>query len=122
MNVKYCNKDFYEPGKSATIKLLLRLPAVLLRQADHTLLRFVLYSTFLILVAGFFSACKEKKQSEAASANKDVYYTCSMHPQVIEDHPGNCPICGMKLIAVPKSSTNVTTQVRLSAEQIKLGN
>jgi Cu(I)/Ag(I) efflux system membrane fusion protein len=69
-----------------------------------------------------FSACKEKKQSEAASANKDVYYTCSMHPQVIEDHPGNCPICGMKLIAVPKSSTNVTTQVRLSAEQIKLGN
>ena len=24
-------------------------------------------------------------------------YTCGMHPQVIQDHPGNCPICHMKL-------------------------
>lgn len=25
-------------------------------------------------------------------------WTCGMHPQVIQDHPGNCPICGMKLV------------------------
>jgi Cu(I)/Ag(I) efflux system membrane fusion protein len=25
-------------------------------------------------------------------------YTCPMHPQVIEHHPGNCPICGMTLV------------------------
>lgn len=25
-------------------------------------------------------------------------YTCSMHPQIIRDAPGNCPICGMTLI------------------------
>ena len=25
-------------------------------------------------------------------------YTCVMHPQVQLDHPGNCPICGMKLV------------------------
>ncbi|MGD2064248.1 MAG: efflux RND transporter periplasmic adaptor subunit, partial [Nitrospirota bacterium] len=25
-------------------------------------------------------------------------YTCGMHPQVIQDHPGDCPICGMKLV------------------------
>ncbi len=24
-------------------------------------------------------------------------WTCGMHPQVIQDHPGNCPICGMTL-------------------------
>ena len=28
------------------------------------------------------------------------YYTCSMHPQIHEDAPGKCPICGMDLIAV----------------------
>ncbi len=25
-------------------------------------------------------------------------YTCLMHPEVITDHPGNCPKCGMKLV------------------------
>lgn len=27
-----------------------------------------------------------------------VYYTCPMHPQVKQGEPGNCPICGMKLV------------------------
>jgi len=35
-----------------------------------------------------------KQQSEQA----DDIYTCSMHPQIREHHPGNCPICGMELI------------------------
>src|SRR5213083_713286 len=25
-------------------------------------------------------------------------YTCPMHPEVITDHSGNCPKCGMKLV------------------------
>jgi len=28
----------------------------------------------------------------------EIVYTCSMHPQVRENEPGNCPICGMELI------------------------
>ncbi len=28
----------------------------------------------------------------------EVEYTCSMHPQVRQDNPGDCPICGMELI------------------------
>ena len=27
-------------------------------------------------------------------------YTCPMHPEVISDHPGNCPKCGMKLVPI----------------------
>jgi P-type Cu+ transporter len=30
-------------------------------------------------------------------------YTCPMHPQVRQDHPGNCPICGMTLEPVMPS-------------------
>jgi Cu+-exporting ATPase len=26
-----------------------------------------------------------------------MIYTCPMHPQIQQDHPGNCPICGMTL-------------------------
>ena len=31
-------------------------------------------------------------------AQGQAYWTCPMHPQVRQDHPGNCPICGMKLV------------------------
>jgi YHS domain-containing protein len=34
-----------------------------------------------------------KKAPEAV-----VYYTCSMHPKIHQATPGNCHICGMKLI------------------------
>ena len=30
-------------------------------------------------------------------------YTCPMHPEVIQDHPGNCPKCGMALEPVTSS-------------------
>jgi Cu(I)/Ag(I) efflux system membrane fusion protein len=37
------------------------------------------------------------------SANKEkTLYTCGMHPQIIQDKSGNCPICGMKLTPVRK--------------------
>jgi P-type Cu+ transporter len=32
-------------------------------------------------------------------------YTCPMHPEIVQDHPGNCPICGMTL-----ESKNVETK------------
>ncbi len=31
-------------------------------------------------------------------------YTCGMHPQVVQDEPGNCPICGMRLVPVQGSA------------------
>lgn len=33
-----------------------------------------------------------------------VLYICPMHPEVVRDHPGKCPICGMKLVPVGASS------------------
>ena len=30
-------------------------------------------------------------------------YTCLMHPEVITDHPGNCPKCGMKLVPLKEN-------------------
>ena len=31
-----------------------------------------------------------------ASAHAATVYTCPMHPDYRSDHPGNCPICGMR--------------------------
>ena len=30
-------------------------------------------------------------------------WTCSMHPQIRQDKPGKCPICGMDLIPLKKN-------------------
>ncbi len=38
--------------------------------------------------------------SEAREKAAIEYYTCPMHPQIHRDEPGNCPICGMKLVPV----------------------
>ncbi|MFO1511991.1 MAG: heavy metal-binding domain-containing protein [Verrucomicrobiota bacterium] len=42
------------------------------------------------------SGCKEKPSTQ--SGGQTVKYTCSMHPDVVQDKPGNCPKCGMALI------------------------
>lgn len=39
--------------------------------------------------------------SALASAQADsASYTCPMHPHIVQDHPGTCPICGMALVPV----------------------
>ena len=32
-----------------------------------------------------------------SSSQGDTLYTCPMHPEVVQDHPGTCPKCGMTL-------------------------
>jgi Cu(I)/Ag(I) efflux system membrane fusion protein/cobalt-zinc-cadmium efflux system membrane fusion protein len=41
-------------------------------------------------------AQREGKES-ASSKKPKTWYTCGMHPEVVQDHPGDCPKCGMKL-------------------------
>jgi Cu(I)/Ag(I) efflux system membrane fusion protein len=54
----------------------------------------------VLLLAVSSAACRKTKTDDHAAVGEKVYYTCSMHPQVHEDAPGKCPICGMDLIAV----------------------
>lgn len=37
------------------------------------------------------------KDSPVSVPKAGTIYTCPMHPQIRQDHPGNCPICGMTL-------------------------
>jgi Cu(I)/Ag(I) efflux system membrane fusion protein len=34
----------------------------------------------------------------APRAEAKTLYTCPMHPTIVSDHPGDCPICGMALV------------------------
>ena len=74
----------------------------------------------IIIISALFvlASCKSKK---ATLVNKDEYYTCSMHPQIMQDKPGNCPICHMELIVVKRTNT-AADEIMLNDEQIRLGN
>lgn len=52
--------------------------------------------------------------------DNEVYYTCSMHPQIMEPKPGKCPICGMELIETRKNNTTNTDEIKLSDQQVQL--
>ena len=43
----------------------------------------------------FYASGRAASQKKAAPAN--VQYTCPMHPEIVRDAPGSCPICGMAL-------------------------
>lgn len=38
--------------------------------------------------------------ASSAAADEKPLYQCPMHPTITSDHPGDCPICGMKLVEV----------------------
>ena len=50
-------------------------------------------------------------------------WTCSMHPQIRMNEPGNCPICGMTLIPLDSEVTTADPNVyQMSESAIKLAN
>jgi Cu(I)/Ag(I) efflux system membrane fusion protein len=49
-----------------------------------------------------YVANKPSRQSEVGTAAQKEEYYCPMHPAYRSDKPGNCPICGMKLVKLEK--------------------
>jgi multidrug efflux pump subunit AcrA (membrane-fusion protein) len=44
-----------------------------------------------------FTGCQKKSDTQTTTGQQTIY-TCPMHPQYLSHQPGNCPICGMKLV------------------------
>jgi Cu(I)/Ag(I) efflux system membrane fusion protein len=58
------------------------------------------YFILLFFFTLIFS-CKEKEKEDAHRHHQmhdQKVYTCPMHPEIIRNQPGKCPICGMELI------------------------
>jgi Cu(I)/Ag(I) efflux system membrane fusion protein len=75
---------------------------------------------FIIIIGLTIVACGKKNKT--TKTDPDVYYTCSMHPQVVQPNPGKCPICGMELIHMQKSKGPKEDEIMLSNQQVQLGN
>jgi Cu(I)/Ag(I) efflux system membrane fusion protein len=62
-------------------------------------------------------ACNREKHVEAVAVQQkaaDVFY-CPMHPTVVSDKPGSCPICAMSLVKKTEAAAPAVTGTDLSA-------
>lgn len=82
-----------------------------------------------ILLLGIFIGSKMGSQNPSddeaekiSEVAKDEIWTCSMHPQIQEDGPGQCPLCGMDLIPLENdmNSEGMPDEVPMSDAAMKL--
>jgi len=57
-----------------------------------------------LTVGGALQTKTEMPAIADATMQPKQLWTCGMHPQVIQDHPGFCPICHMKLVPLKSDS------------------
>ncbi len=69
-----------------------------------------------------FSSSEEAENHDHAQESLDTEYTCSMHPAIRQNEPGDCPICGMALIPVDNSSGGSIDAIVMSESAVKLAN
>lgn len=78
------------------------------------------------LVLGYFlfgqgTPENDVHQHDTAPAMSDeTIWTCSMHPQIRQNEPGDCPICGMDLIVLDKNSSSDPLVLEMTDEAVKL--
>jgi Cu(I)/Ag(I) efflux system membrane fusion protein len=90
----------------------------------------------VILIVGVFigkltsgdnnTAVHDQGALHDAEDHKTQIWTCSMHPQIQMDKPGNCPICGMELIPLEMSKNRddaiAPDEIVMTEEAIQLAN
>jgi Cu(I)/Ag(I) efflux system membrane fusion protein/cobalt-zinc-cadmium efflux system membrane fusion protein len=95
-------------------KEALRLPGMTRGTQAFSMVAFFLFGVALtwFLVANPFGLrfLPDRTAEAVVSAShehepEEVMYQCPMHPEVIQDKPGECPICGMDLVEVKETPT-----------------
>lgn len=76
-----------------------------------------LLSFFLFFIGLLQFSCNNSEPDKQAHASN---FTCPMHPQIIKNNSGTCPICGMDLVLVNASGGK--NELTLSDSQIQLAN
>ena len=77
--------------------------------------------TLLLALLALGPGCGTAPPVDTEHAEEAQLWTCGMHPEVVQDHPGTCPICGMDLIPlVPDANDTGPRELRLSPAAAKL--
>lgn len=89
--------------------------------------KYIIYILILIagLVLGYviFNNNETEEAHEHQEAETAQMWTCSMHPQIMQPEPGDCPICGMDLIPAESGSQGLAAnEFSMTDNAMKLAN
>lgn len=76
------------------------------------------------LIFGSDAGSHDAHSHSQEKGTEPVVFTCSMHPQIRQNEPGKCSLCGMNLIPLSKNSGEVTNLrvYEMSREAVALAN
>ena len=84
-----------------------------------------------ILVVGLFlgslifgnGSNKHAEHTHEVVSESNQKWTCSMHPQILQSEPGDCPICGMDMVPTELSDDGLSPdQIKLTQNAMALAN
>lgn len=77
-----------------------------------------------LLFGGTKESTHNEHQHTKTEVKGETIWTCSMHPQVRQPEPGDCPICGMDLIPLEEDKNTQTdpNAIRMSPTAMQLAN
>ncbi|MDP3468587.1 MAG: efflux RND transporter periplasmic adaptor subunit [Daejeonella sp.] len=68
---------------------------------------------YFLIIGSFLLSCnQDKKLSSGSQVQK---YTCPMHPQIVKDGPGTCPICKMDLVPLHTADSHGAADTSLNS-------
>ncbi len=95
-----------------------------MKNVNKTTLYIALGTLVIGILVGwlFFSNTKEPVADEHKEHKENTIWTCSMHPQIRQSEPGQCPICGMDLIPLNNefSSSDNPMEIKMSPTAMQL--
>ncbi len=66
-------------------------------------------------------SCTQENPQQKKDASAMTVYTCSMHPEVLQESTGKCPKCGMKLTAMEVKGDLFTCSMHPEILSLKAG-
>lgn len=100
-----------------------------MKLSNKTLVLALFGTLALGIIAGWIlfgtdrSTAADEKKSTTEDSTQEQTWTCSMHPQIRKNEPGDCPICGMDLIPVSsKGQGPGANAVSMSSTAVQLAN
>jgi Cu(I)/Ag(I) efflux system membrane fusion protein len=69
------------------------------------------------------SSSNEVSHDHAETPETNQMWTCSMHPQIMQGEPGDCPICGMELVPAASNAEGLAlNEIKMTENAMALAN